>query len=989
MLATWIRRIIAKEFYECGLPKRQFTQILQELDDEDTKLSPEKELREHLEEYEDKAVDWYQLGDEEKSQNYLEKMVASSFGITHEKDRQLNHWADIYLTIFNKAPDIVKNDFSCIAGGVLTNAKCCRARDSAEGAIDLLSFLTIYNPDCANELKNYFWDNSILEFSHCVEALIIASAKNEDIPIQLAVALYRWLYLPYERYTNTNPIKEISHRLCGFVDRKSAIEVLGYLQEGIDLDVSENIRGAYWSGFVDTFEYEGGQEDLLEKVLPCINRQKPKIDHTPGSVTLNDGTKIEEENLLDEAKDPDRLLDILENTSDDRFYGWWKLIKKAVHKLDIAKTEKLLDILIEKEKYGRNVTDLIEYLKKLGKVEKAENYALQLLSKSASHGWSYYFDGGTRIVPYKALVGINADIYRKKALHRFIDDFLQGNRPNHLSSELEEYISLFWEEPLYEEIWPEIREHIFQLREFKTPAIEVPKNIDLDKVSELSATEVILENIFDAFEMPQIELREDAFKAICYLYMQVNDLRDLIEEKIQYYLNSEMEKPLLGMALILGIVADDKKRLVEKFSDCLEGFLSDPDMSKRLLAKDLFALIGGDKNIRSKKELPGIYKLDLPEYGTAEAGIATASAEPGTVLYDTGDPFELIGLAREALDLIHSATRLPFRNLVERCVLLMRELVPEREWNSYAEEKMQSRCRALRIETSYRRPRSFVSFYALAHLISELYDAGVIDDELLNMLRPSLSIIDKQMMALEPKSNFNPPVEISVPRDFMNSSEWIEQVPRIYSEPPKLEEDWITLGLVVESEIPRWERPKEFIIGNIGPTVTDIQKIQEQSDQLIPGRMYSAWWKADQYPECPFMELAIQHSLLIRGSFIQRVEIGRHPWLALNPLVAKNLNWSISDQNSFQWVDENNCVMVESVCWQSGRLDRHAPAEGVRSIGWLVRSSPDAFNILKGTLGNADWIYAVKKEHGGGKSGYELTQKTWCDSFLFTRSSED
>ncbi len=987
--STWLRRIIAKEFYECGLPKNQFTQILQELDYEDIKLSPEKELREHLEECEDKAVDWYQLGDEEKSRNYLEKMVTSSFGITHEKDRQLNYWADIYLTIFREAPDIVKSDFSSIAAGIFTNAKYCRARDSAEGAIELLSFLTTYNPDCANELKNYFWDNSILEFSHCAEALILASASDEDIPLQLAVALYRWLYLPYERYTNKDTIEEISRRLCSLEDRESAIEMLDYLRGGIDLDVSEDIRGAYWSGFVDTFENEGGQEDLLEKVLPCINRQKPEIKHTPGSVILNDGTEIDEENLLEEAKDPDRLIEILENSSEDRFYGWRQLIKKTVHKLDVLKTEKIIDLLIEKEKYGRDVADLIGNLQKLGEIGKAESYALKLLSKSASHGWSYYYDGGTRIVPYKALVGINGDKYRQQALHRFIDDFLQGHRPNYLSSELEDYISIFWEEPLYEEIWSEIREHVFQLREFKTPAIGTPVTFDLNKVSVLSAEQVILENIFDAFEMPQVELREDAFKAICYLYKQVSSLRSLIEEKIQGYLDSDIENPLLGMVLIIGINTDNKKEFVGRFSDCLERFLSSPDMSKRLLANDIFALISSRKSIRFEKELPGIYKLDLPEYETTKTGSATASAEPGTVLYDTGDPLELVGLAQEALNLIHSATKLPFRNLVERCVLLMRELIPERDWDSNAEEQMQLRCRVLRIETSYRRPRSFVSFYALAHLVSELYDAGVIDDQLLNMLRPSLSPVDIKMMALEPQSNFNPPVEISVPRDHLGSSDWIEQTPRMYCEPPRLEEDWITLGLVIESEIPRWERPKELVIASIGPADTDIDKIQERPDHIIPGRMFSIWWKADQYPDNPYMKYAIEYSLLIRGSLLQRVEIGRHPWLALNPLVAKKLNWSICDRNSFQWVDENNCVMVESVCWQSGRLDRHPPADGVRSTGWLVRSSQKAYDILKDTLGYADWIYTVQKEHGGGGSGYDFTRNIWCDSFPLVRTTED
>ena len=272
--SPWIRRTVSQILFECGLYQNNFADIIQNLDKEDPMLTPEGELRDFLEACEEKALDLYELGQEEKAYAYIEKMRKESFGVAHEKDTQINAWVNLFANILKEKPEAVKKDIIKFTNGVSTNAKYNRARYSSEGAIGLLSSIAMYNANCAQKLYKYFWENYVLEFPPTVEACITAAAESTNQDLAVVVALYRWLYLPYERYANLDPIKIISNKLCSYEKREEAINLLNYLKNAINQDVSEHTRGKYWSGFMEIFESISNQEDLLNEIRPCIRTSK-------------------------------------------------------------------------------------------------------------------------------------------------------------------------------------------------------------------------------------------------------------------------------------------------------------------------------------------------------------------------------------------------------------------------------------------------------------------------------------------------------------------------------------------------------------------------------------------------------------------------------------------------------------------------------------------------------------------------------------------
>ena len=78
------------------------------------------------------------------------------------------------------------------------------------------------------------------------------------------------------------------------------------------------------------------------------------------------------------------------------------------------------------------------------------------------------------------------------------------------------------------------------------------------------------------------------------------------------------------------------------------------------------------------------------------------------------------------------------------------------------------------------------------------------------------------------------------------------------------------------------------------------------------------------------------------------VDFGGTKWLAFNPDIGISLGWSISPNGLFQWVDKSGEIMVESIFWKDGPIDRKLPKpDNVCSDGWLVVATQSAVNAIR------------------------------------------
>ena len=970
-----LRRHAALIIYRAGGPKEELVGRLTELE---PCLGAQDEVREYLESCAEQLCAWEEIHERGRGYSFIEPMIKASFGIYHEKDTQIYYWTKWFQAILERKPEFAKTYFRSVAQGVATASAHSRGGRANDAAIKLLSIIASSAPDLAERLKQLFWDEEVLSYHAAIEALLISGFKEDSVPIEIPYALLRRLYLPYVRYFETDIIEAFVNGLVR-IERDRAVVLLGDLVNAVTLEIAPQLCGKWWASLEEHLRCHRQVEELLRPVSDQLSRQRPRSDYTKGSVTLNDGTVIEEDELLNDGKTPDRLIEIVANIKEDHFYRWHSIVNDIVGLLSHEQAEELFIGLSRLGRGGRDVAALINKQLECGRTAVAERYALDALKQSKAHGWAYAYDGGSRIEPYKTLIKID-EKYRRQAFNQFVDDYLEGNRPYHVESMLDDLVELFWRDYPTERVWEEIYDHFSQLREFSNPVIELSSEYELEQFDTTSLTRLLITQLIESYGMPQPEFREDAYKALVHLYRFLPEVRDQIAAAIDVYLDEGRDSPLLGAALIRG-VADIVPDLVERFGEKLKLLLQHDDMAVRLASKK--TLLGANVSLVIKRDrpLPASYTIKLPEFETLEDSMAGALVAPNATLPETNDSLQLVGIAQEALEIIQGTTGLDYRNLVERTALLMKTVLPKEEWNSAAERALQKRCRLLHIETAYRRPRAMAAAIALGHVIGELYDAELLDKNDLYLLEPCLTIIDLAIAGREPTANNLSPVPLTISDDYLQrQSEWVEEQPDMLSTPPVTSDGWTVVGFVTRAEVPRWEYPSEYITGSVCSPHFEQARIKNDPEAIIPGTMMALWWLAANYPGLPYLKTASRRSLVIRAQ-PQRTEIGGASWLAINPLVAHNLGWSLNEGGLFEWSNSNGKVIVKSEWWRNGRLHRHAPAEGVRAEGWVVKASPEGFEELRKMAFPAKWVYGVKKcyDKMQGQAG-----NTWISIFDLT-----
>ena len=963
-----IRRGVSLSLFRSGSGRSRLLSRLEELEPE----NPREDVTEFHQSYKDQADAWIEAGEPQRAQSYVDEIIRTSFGIAYEKDYQMSDWANWFAIALKHCPESALRSFRTVAAGLATADAYSRGSNSDDAVATFLVSVLSYDSDTAHALIGFFWEEEVCGYLTALKSTLLAAFADGRINTEAAVSLLCGIYVPYTRRADEEILEAFVARLSRMTASPEPEACLGRLVTTIEREIAPKLCGDWWSILEEKIRLHPNLKTLRQAVEERLVTQQPVTHYTKGHVTLNDGTEIGEDDLVALSNEPSELLRVVEKIKDDHFYSWRRLISRFLADLDATQARAIYEAIESLGRHGRNSTVLLARLFELGDRSYVEDRAKSALAQSRSEGWSYYYDGGSRIEPYKILEKIDTR-YFDEAFVQFADDYVQGFRPNPITRFLSDLAAVFWQAPPYDALWAEIFEHFSQLREFQNPAIVLPAGMNLRKEQGHSFIEALVGFAFTTFNMPQPEVRDDAFRVVTALYADVAAARPQIVLRLSDYLAGQGELPLLGLAFVRKLAAITPD-LIEEFRQALTAFLTHEDMAVRVAARDILAVAGETPTIKQDRALSPAYTLALPPFPTLQGSRSAELAQPGAVLRDTQDPLQQVGAAQESLELIQQHATVPFRNLVERTALLMKTVMPEAQWNSEAETALQGRCKALGLETAYRRPKALAAFLALGHVVAELYDAGRLGERELRMLGASLSQADARMSELQPQGRNLSPVAPTVTDGFGSEQrDWLDAPPPTVTAPPRGDQDLIVLGFVTKADVPTWATPSELICGSICPSTLTEQDIKDKPDSIIPGRMMGLWWMADRYPQLPFLRTALEDSLLIRG-YPQRAEIGRAPWLAINPLVAIELGWSYSDEGLFRWVNRDGHTVVQSEWWRTGRLKRFPPADEVRAEGWVVRISTAGFDELRRETFPATWAYGVRKTR---KKDQDRGQRCW------------
>ena len=909
-------------------------------------------ISDFLESCEEQFYAYKELEEFDEALKIISLMENTTFGIYHEKDHQVSIWLDWYSQLIIQHPSLAQKYLKPVVDGVCTVSKLGRGSSINKALIKFLSNITMLFPELLPVLKELFWEENVIDFQSFIIAISISCLHDEEIDVEIPIEIMSKLHFPYVKHVHTDILDALVLKLLR-IDREYAISKFKYVIEKIKLEISKNTINDWFLEFDILFKkYENTDSfQLILDELITRNHTFEKSDYN--YVIMQDGKKLTEQELYSKIESPKDLIELLSIIKEDHFYNWEHILKKIISDTLKEQIEILFSLFIKMGQTGTVLISLTRRLQKLCGDEVAEPYYLECLSQSKPHGWAISYDGGSRIKPYLELVKINTK-YHKDAAFQFINDYLEGNYPYDVPGTLEDLSAVFGNEVPSESIWSELFEHIKTLYEFKFPIVSFDYNYSDNQESNM--LEIIISEVAQVSTRPQPEIKDDSYRLLIDLYIKRPEIQNYIDDFTFSLIESEEDDfILLGLNLSFKIL-ESFPRQIKNYSTRIIDKLRHNNISIRIASKRALEVCNKDYPIKHKTELPPYYNFDLSaanDYGVDSASKYVSSND---LLPETNDSMQLASVTKEALIYVSMQTGFSLNLLIERIVLLMKQIKPVSFWDKTAEKKIFDQCKQLRIETAYRRPRASIAMTALGYLVSELFDADYLDDNDLYVLDPYLSIVNFSIVNQTPLNerviNINTQLPIN---SLSDSKDWKTSRPNMIDAPIDSSSSYKTIGIQVEMGIPLWTYPNESYVGSICSPYIKINN----SEAIIPGRMTSFAWRPDQYPNLVALEEA-SNSIIIRG-FTRRSEIGDANWIALNPIIAWNFNWIYDKRGLFQWKDEEGRIVARSKWWRNGRMNRYAPSDGIREEGWVVEVSQYGYEQIKEKLFPAKWIFNVRK----------------------------
>lgn len=963
------RRKVSLALYRHGDERVRLVHRLESIQEE---IGVWHEVHERVEELVQLAMAWAEIGELERARALIPRLLEGSFGIYHRKDRQLQNWVDLLAIAGANRPELIQEDVARFASAVLVLERAGRGRGTQDAATELLALATTIDPGYAWSLFDWLIGNGGLQFSNGVAGLLLGSLRTERPPIEAIFVVARHLYIPFTPDVYKPLATELAARTSKVLPPNSAERLLDELNQTIQIKAWPSDRTDWWRAMVAGLRLAGEISTRFETQLEI---EPGNQDSASPSLILKDGRKVTEEEVMVLAGSFERLAALIDSVEKTEHFPWDHIVAPLLDVFSVAQVQRLLSLL---EPLGithslRNKCAL--RLQQLGQTDMALAMLMPNLEGTSAHGWDRWMDGGSRLYAIKGLIAIDAEQWRPRALEMLIDDYLSEFRyPVNLLHNIEELADIFFPVVPWDHLWPEIREHVFQLAEFALADDHPPARPQATTTAE----EVLLRSLAWTAERPISEMRDQTHNALCEFVtkgLAIAATREFIGDALKGVRMSSTQ----GLALL-----DTLWRQGSPFAREFQGALCDlrrsPDFIIRQMAESLADRLGiQDANPDDRhRELPTLYQLRLPRLRTREAAIPHGVVRAGEVFPDSSDPLEMIRPHDDELTWLSEITEIPFENLLERTVALMRSIQPEANWNRAAEKEMRKWHEDIGLKLTYNRSRPMVALRAISYVVAELSDADMLDAHQLKIAYSRLYLYEWRLAGRIPIQR---PRLLRLPeksKDLWYRKEWVYDRDEAFT----YFVDGLDNGLVILGELSRfkaweWEVPTEQRFAMFcHPEWAGMVKVGD-AHNFFP---YLSTWKAKDYPRLTHAESI--PAMVVYGLPRQAI-LGVTEWLAFNPVLARHLGWQISETGLFRWVNKEGQTMVESRWWQDGPMHRQPPrSREMTGEGWLVVASSSALSIIHERVGDIAVLRAVKRsfkeeDQSGHVEEHSLVNSNW------------
>jgi len=947
-----VRRQVILALEGVGVERRWAVERLRAL--EDTMLESH-DVSGRIDECRKQAETWLALDDKQSARRLLGRMLQVSFGVGYRKDYQLDTWIEWLDRVNEIEPERAAERIAWFAPAIVTLRETTEGDASTYAANELLAVTFRWSPRRAVSLFRWFLDQRIIWHEEAVRVLLSEALETEEAPTRLVLFSLADFLLPVATKADPELAALVVERTAARHGSEEALETARYLLSKVNVYALPSTRPAWRRGIARAVHKLG--LDLDNVGLEPADLQPDREEESSSlSLKLQDGSTIlgvdEIRMRVSSASD---IQELVEKESDDSYFDWEPIVADLVEELGQEEVYALANVFQGRRRSAQILATLSERLCASGHIQGAWSLGEQSLSASEPYGWDRWFDGGSRLAAFRALVRADANRARSRAYDRLVRD-LSGEfwYPQNIALNLDDILSLLTDDVPVQAIWPEVERYVQALFEYCSLPTDSCTYLDKQPLHD-TPPRAVADLLMLHLDHPVNAVAQGAKRACGKLLAR----RDpVIQDAVHEFLE-KTESHQEHILVVLDAASVQDPDAVLPIGDKIVSLHQSRNYAIRRAARTICKRIG--LKVPQVSDilipLPTIYELSLPPSSAASLA-SRVEVSAGEPLPDSDDPVEIVRPFDFHIESVAEQTGLPKVNVCHRAVQIMRELAPEESWSAEGEKLLRVTLDSAGLRLRFLRPRAMLARRASFHVIGELIDAGALGPSNLRRLECVIRFYDPDMILAEPAPR--PPAVCPMAGRLqygVDNEEWLERVGEaVDSASFKMAEGLVILGEETILKRLELETPTEIrrsVVHLSGTTHLNPDDDRDTFFQSVTNRLIR------EYPKMEMKRVPVP--LIVRHTAYEYDSPGEN-WLALNPAVGYQLGWNLAENGLLKWVDDEGQVIVKSTWWADGFVGQSPPhLDEEVGEGWLVIASQAAWDAIASEFGTSKRTVNVER----------------------------
>jgi len=655
---------------------------------------------------------------------------------------------------------------------------------------------------------------------------------------------------------------------------------------------------------------------------------------------LKDGSVLSSEEVTERVITVEDLRNLLATEKEHSYFDWVPIVTTMAERLDKQNLLVLAKLFLAKRYESLILSAISKRLLVLGDRAEAWSMGKQALEASSPLGWSQWNDGGTRLAALETLIQIKPADGRSLSYEMLMQNMRsQPELARTIVLYLDRVLSLLVETVPVQEVWDEVEQYVHAL--FESARLETYEACELSGALTKDTMEQAIAELLGIHVSHPVSAISQATQHACARLLTQNNLamREVVKELL-----TGQEADQEHLLVVLECVSVHAPDTLIPLKQYIAALRQSPNYAIRETAHRVCLRLGDDSNKESHhlSKVPAIYKMELPPHGRwSLAGREEIVAHKPAP--DTQDPVEIVGPLDIELSSVAQEAGFRHVNVCYRAVQIMHQLAPYESWSAEGETKLREYLESAGLRLPFHRPRTQLARRAMFHIIAELIDTGIFNTENIRNLEQMLRFYDPDMLLIESSKRPSSIVSISGrDHDRANYHEWLERVDEaITNVALQTNDGGIILAEETHLQFTQGKMIEEIRQSTVCPIATPQPRVQGSWDSFfhtVSSSLVSEY-EYLQVDEVP-LPLVLRHAAYGYDS-------PGSDWLALNPVIGKQLGWCYSQNGLFRWVDANGNIMVESVWWKDGTMGWYTSySREENGEGWLVVASQTAIDQM-------------------------------------------